>query len=241
MRFAVLVGLLSLATGSLASATEPKIRLSKVDVASLLDPRKLGEGPLRRAVQHLRREVAWHAERERLHSVSAAGSRFAAIATGRYDKTRERIVYRGRGAIGFVNFGDPLHPMYFPEPPEGLKAAREWALQHPEDLEAQSVLLDPSHRLHILLIPQAESQHIAKHLTAPITRADIQRTAALFDVAHDLAATLRLKLKPEVFQNGEGTVTVGYQHLHIIGERHPSVAIPDLDFPNGNRPPPNPR
>jgi diadenosine tetraphosphate (Ap4A) HIT family hydrolase len=84
----------------------------------------------------------------------------------------------------------------------------------------------PRERLaHILLIPNQEYQHLGTTLTAPFFPSDVARTEAIMEQAQKLARQLHLS-DVKIFENSAQSVSVGYQHIHLIGIHDPAHPYP---------------
>jgi diadenosine tetraphosphate (Ap4A) HIT family hydrolase len=147
-------------------------------------------------------------EREKM--VRERGDIFARIAV-RHDYSGEYVLFRDQDVTAFLDLKDPRHPRYSPEP------------GHDDEGAAGN-----SKRLsHILVVPNQPRETIGKTLASDITAEDLELTLKVMRAAAALAKRLNVK-NPKIYVKSPGRVGVGYLHVHILGERDPSVPYPPL-------------
>lgn len=130
-------------------------------------------------------------------------SRFFSKITQQRDYRGERVVHRDGNVTAFLDLTDPQHPGYSPER---------------ADEDESMASLPPSRRTHILVVPNQPREHIGKSVTGTITLADIEATKTTLEAAHRIANDLGVK-NPRIYMNTQDRLAVGYQHVHIVGER----------------------
>jgi len=137
-----------------------------------------------------------------------AMARFFEKITVQRNYTGEYVLHRDGNVTAFLDISDPRHPKYDP--------ARE------EDDESG---VPPGKRVHVLVVPNTPREHIGQRLGAGIGRGDLEATLEVVKSAERLAKTLNLK-NPRVFLNPESRISVGYLHVHIVGEKTGSTHYP---------------
>jgi hypothetical protein len=138
------------------------------------------------------------AERDKL--VRERGAIFAKIAAQR-DYSGEYVVFRDNDVTAFLDLRDPQHPRYSARPGDSKRQA------------------------HILVVPNQPRESIGKTLTSDISVEDLDATIKVVHAAQALAKRLRIT-NPQIFIKPSETVGIGYLHVHVVGERDPSVAYP---------------
>ncbi len=145
---------------------------------------------------------------EREKRVRERGEIFARIAT-KHDYTGEYVLFRDQDVTAFLDLKDPHHPRYSPE------------AGHDEEAPDGS-----SKRLsHILVVPNQPRETIGKTVASDITAEDLELTLKVMRAAAALATRLGVK-NPKIYVKSPARVGVGYLHVHILGERDPSVPYP---------------
>jgi diadenosine tetraphosphate (Ap4A) HIT family hydrolase len=141
-------------------------------------------------------------ERDRL--VSERGSIFARIAV-QHDYRGEYVLYRDADVTAFLDLEDPRHPRFAP------RAGKE----------------DESspRRSHILVVPNQPRENIGKTLSSDISAEDLEATLKVVRAAEALATRLHI-VSPRIYLKPSETVGIGYLHVHVVGERDPSVPYP---------------
>ena len=145
----------------------------------------------------------------RRQRVQRLGGIFQRIAVGGH-RQGEYVVHQDADVTAFLDVSDPSHPGYDPE--------RE--VEDEEGLES----IPPARRAHILVVPNAPREHITRVIGASIGEADIESVASVMRSARQLATRLGIK-NPRIYMNPESRVSIGYLHVHIVGER-PSRPYP---------------
>lgn len=141
-------------------------------------------------------------QRARRQGVQQRGGIFRRVVDGQ--RQNEYVVHQDGDVTAFLDMSDSEHPKFDPEAEleEGDELAR----------------VRPDRRAHILVVPNAPREHITRTIGQSITEADIDEVKAVMSSARQLAARLRIK-NPRIYMNPESRVTMGYLHVHIIGER----------------------
>jgi diadenosine tetraphosphate (Ap4A) HIT family hydrolase len=163
-----------------------------------------GPAPDRRALMREFRALA----EERDKVVREKGEIFANIAVRR-DYRSEYVLFRDDDVTAFLDLTDPQHPRYSPKSGGGDEGAR----------------VDPKRRAHILVVPNRPREHIGKTLTSDIAAEDLEATLQVVRAAEVLAKRLRIA-NPQIYLKSSELVGIGYLHVHIVGERDPSVPYP---------------
>jgi hypothetical protein len=132
---------------------------------------------------------------------------FREVANGRYGS--RHVVYRDQLMTAFLDWTDPASPDYNAKAP----------------LEPKLREIPFERRAHLLVIPNQDYQHVGKRLEGPFSASDVERTEQLMAGAQKLAAELQLT-NVSVFENSAQAVSVGYQHIHIIGTKDPARPYP---------------
>ncbi len=135
-------------------------------------------------------------------------ARFFEKLTVQRNYTNEYVMHRDAKVTAFLDISDPRHPKYDP--------AKE------EDDESG---VPPGKRVHVLVVPNQPREHIGQRLGGSIGSSDLEATLEVVKSAERLAKTLNLK-NPRVFLNPESRISVGYLHVHIVGERTSSTQYP---------------
>jgi diadenosine tetraphosphate (Ap4A) HIT family hydrolase len=148
------------------------------------------------------REIVTRHLKDRRHRVRQRGSIFHNIAVGG-QRQGEYVLHQDQHITAFLDISDPQHPAFDPER---------------EVEEEELAAIPPSRRAHILVVPNTPREHITRVIGAPITDADIEHTGAVMRQARQLATKLGIK-NPHIYMNPESRVSIGYLHVHIIGER----------------------
>ena len=155
------------------------------------------------------REIVRRHLTERRTRVRSRGSMFRNIAVDRNFKN-EYVLMRDQDVTAFLDITDPQHPGFDPK--------RE---SDEPDLESIPV----SRRAHILVVPNRAREHLTREIGNTITPSDVAETLQVMRSAEALAARLGIQ-NPKIFMNPESRVTVGYLHVHIIGERPAGRSYP---------------
>ncbi len=146
---------------------------------------------------------------QRVQGVRGRARFFSKITAG--DHSGERVVYQDKNVTAFLDMTDPKHPRFNPE------------MEDEGDLSA----VPPARRAHILVVPNTPREHIGQTLGGSITSADLEATLQVVKAGEALAKTMGLK-NPRVFINPQDKLSVGYLHVHVVGERDPSVPYPTV-------------
>jgi diadenosine tetraphosphate (Ap4A) HIT family hydrolase len=158
--------------------------------------------------------AAWavqdHALRRR-ETLVRRGELFKKI-TQRGDYTGEHVLYRDGHVTAFLDLTDPQHPGHRAE------------TGRIEDGEGEARARNPN-RAHILVVPNDPREHIGKSLSGTLGSDDLQAALDVVKKAEGLAGRLGIK-NPQVFINTQDRLSVGYLHVHIIGERDPARPYP---------------
>jgi diadenosine tetraphosphate (Ap4A) HIT family hydrolase len=115
----------------------------------------------------------------------------------------ERVVHHDSHTTAFLDMTDPEHPRF--------DAQRV-------DEDETIAAIPMAKRAHVLVIPNIPREHIAKSITGTITLDDIEATRLVLTSAHQLAKKLGIQ-RPRIYLNTSDRLTVGYLHVHIVGER----------------------
>ncbi|MBT8493213.1 MAG: hypothetical protein KJO07_09170 [Deltaproteobacteria bacterium] len=174
---------------------QPRRRPGLNKIQRLINPwKQLGAKKRSQLKGLLANKLAW---------VRARGKLFGAI-TQKRDYRRDYVVVRNRKVTAFLDWSDPHHPQYDP--------TRKTGEQH---------LLDPipeSRRAHVLVVPNRPREHIAQRLGEQISLSDLDAARETMQQAHAIAKKLGIN-KPRIWINSPDRISVGYLHVHIIGER----------------------
>src|SRR5690606_19549268 len=165
------------------------------------------EAARRRAAQE--REIVRRHLTERRNRVRARGQIFRNIAVDRRYKG-EYVLQRDHKVTAFLDITDPAHPAFDPR-----REVEEEAL---ESIPVQR-------RAHIIVVPTQPREHITRSLGGTITSGDLRETLEVVQSAEGLARKLGIK-NPRVFVNPESRISIGYLHVHIIGERPAGRSYP---------------
>jgi len=138
-------------------------------------------------------------------------SRFFKTITVARDWSREHVVHHDAAVTAFLDMSDPKHPRYDPEN---------------VDEDEHIAKIPEAKRAHILVVPNQPREHIAQSVTGTITLDDINATRSVLESAHKVAKDLGIK-NARIYLNTSDRVTVGYLHVHIVGERD-GCAYPKL-------------
>jgi len=140
------------------------------------------------------------------------GRRFQLIAQGRLPG--QHIVYRDKEVTAFLDQKDVQSPAHDPK-------VFDWEFAAYEDLRD----VPKERRAHLLMIPNHWRQHVGPNLGSGLAGRDLATALSIVRKAEDLARELRI-IRPKVFINPVHRISVGYLHVHIIGERDPNVPYP---------------
>jgi diadenosine tetraphosphate (Ap4A) HIT family hydrolase len=156
------------------------------------------DAPSDKAKQVKRTFKAAAVERDKL--VRERGKIFSKIAVQR-DYSGEWVLFRDADVTAFLDLKDPQHPRYSPRPGESKRQA------------------------HLLVVPNQPRENIGKTLTSDISAEDLEATMKVVHAAEAVAKRLSIT-NPQIFIKPSETVGIGYLHVHIVGERDPSVPYP---------------
>jgi diadenosine tetraphosphate (Ap4A) HIT family hydrolase len=156
------------------------------------------DSPPDKARQVKRAYKAAAAERDKL--VREKGKLFSKIAVQR-DYHGEYVLFRDEDVTAFLDLKDPQHPRYSPRSGDSKRQA------------------------HILVVPNQPRENIGKTLTSDIAVEDLEATIKVVHAAEAVAKRLHIT-NPQIFVKPSETVGIGYLHVHIVGERDPSVSYP---------------
>jgi diadenosine tetraphosphate (Ap4A) HIT family hydrolase len=137
------------------------------------------------------------------------GKIFKKIAVQRNYKN-DYVVHRDKTVTAFLDWSDPSHPMFKPDRRTG------------EQRFLDKIPMD--RRAHILVVPNKPREHIGESLGSQINSKDLSETLKTVKAAEKLAKSLGIK-NPRVWVNSESSISVGYLHVHILGEK--TKAYPD--------------
>ena len=127
---------------------------------------------------------------------------FEEIAAGNY-KGRH-VLYRTKRATAFLDWGDPQHPTFDPK-----RMVGEW------DLISE---IPVDRRAHVLVIPNQKREHLTPKMGDKIRADDLSHAEDLLREAESVAKELGIH-NANIFINPSESYSVGYLHVHIIGER----------------------
>jgi diadenosine tetraphosphate (Ap4A) HIT family hydrolase len=130
-------------------------------------------------------------------------ARFFTKITVKGDWSNERVVHHDALVTAFLDMSDPEHPRYD---------------RQNVDEDELIARLPESRRAHVLVIPNQPREHIAPSVSGVITLDDINATRAVLESAHQVAKDLGIK-NPRIYFNTADRLTVGYLHVHVVGER----------------------
>lgn len=184
-----------------------------IPFAALANERPAEKGPIVELTPKLMRQIVREAHSDRIDGLRQRSRFFSKITQGK-QYTGERIVGHKPGAGGataFLDMTDPQHPRFDPKM---------------EDEDESQNALPANKRTHILVVPNTPREHIGKSVTGTIDLDDINATKATLEYAHTVAKDLGVK-NPRIFINTQDRLSVGYQHVHIVGERTQQT-YPDL-------------
>ena len=156
------------------------------------------DAPQDKARQIKRAYKAAAVERDKL--VAEKGKIFEKIAV-KHDYHGEYVVFRDDDVTAFLDLRDPKHPRY---------SARAG---------------DTKRMAHVLVVPNQPRENIGKTLQADISPDDLDATVKVVRAAEALAKKLAIT-NAKIFLKPSEAVGVGYLHVHIVGERDPSLAYP---------------
>jgi diadenosine tetraphosphate (Ap4A) HIT family hydrolase len=142
---------------------------------------------------------------ERETKVRERGEVFERIAV-KHDFSGEYVLFRDQEVTAFLDLKDPQHPRYKPGNDED------------EDGPANG-------RAHILVVPNQPRETIGKTVASDITADDLELTLKVMRAAADLSTRLKIK-NAKIYVKSPARVGVGYLHVHIVGQRDPSVPYP---------------
>lgn len=192
---------LALLAAAPASANANRGRAAQRGRPAAAPARTRAEEAAARKAEHERAIVVRHL-RDRRARVQQRGGIFHNIAVGG-QRAGEYVLHRDRDITAFLDISDPQHPAFDPE----------------RDVEEEELAaLPPARRVHILVVPNAPREHITRTIGAVITDTDIEETATVMRSARQLAQKLGI-VNPRIYMNPESRVSIGYLHVHIIGER----------------------
>jgi diadenosine tetraphosphate (Ap4A) HIT family hydrolase len=154
-----------------------------------------------------RRALMRQMRTERETKVRERGEIFARIAV-KHDYTGEYVLFHDQDVTAFLDIKDPQHPRFKPE-------------DHEEEEPAESGPL----RAHILVVPNLPRETIGKTLASDITIDDLEQALKVMRAATQLATRLAIK-NPRIYVKSPARAGVGYLHVHIVGQRDPSVPYP---------------
>jgi hypothetical protein len=138
---------------------------------------------------------------ERRQAMRVRAERFRKIAVDRnYHNTY--VLMRNAQVTAFLDVTDPKHP--------------DFDLGAPVDQRLASIPVEK--RAHILVVPNEPREHIGKQLGMPIGEDDLEATLAIVKQARALADQLHIE-HATVYVNPLDRLSVGYLHVHIVGER----------------------
>jgi diadenosine tetraphosphate (Ap4A) HIT family hydrolase len=153
-------------------------------------------------------------EAARRHLLVARGRRFARIARGL--EPGPRIILKNRRVTAFLDHKDPKSPDYD-------DSIFDWELASFADLKD----LPLERRAHVLVIPNRGRAHVGRHFGSGLRASDLETSLRILREAEALARELGIQ-RARVFINPPDKVSVGYLHVHIVGERDPSLPYPDV-------------
>lgn len=147
---------------------------------------------------------------DRISRVRAGARFFKKIAIDK-DYKNEHVVMANADVTAFLDMTDPMHPRFDPQG------------EAYDELEALPI----DRRVHILVVPNKMREHLTETLGARIGLGDLLTTAKVVGEAEKLAQQLGVK-NAKVFVNPSDDLSIGYLHVHIIGEKKPNQAYPRL-------------
>ena len=147
---------------------------------------------------------------KRLKWIRARGTMFNRI-TQKRDYSRDHVIMRNKKVTAFLDWSDPQHPQFDP--------SRHTGEQHLLDA------IPAARRAHVLVIPNQPREHIAQTLGAQITLKDVDAARSTLKEAHAVAKRLGI-VNPRIWINSPDRISVGYLHVHIIGERTKGYPAP---------------
>lgn len=156
--------------------------------------RNLSKQERQTVTRYMKQRQAWVRQR---------GENFRKIAVRR-DYSSDWVVHRDRKVTAFLDWSDPAHPRFDP--------ARETG----EDHILASIPVE--RRAHLLVIPNRPREHVGQRLGSQIEVSDVKETLATMRAAERLATRLGIA-NPKIYVNSENSISVGYLHVHIVGER----------------------
>jgi hypothetical protein len=130
---------------------------------------------------------------------------FRKIAQGDY--TNQLVLYRDAEMTAFVDWTDVDHP------------------GHNGGAVVDTSLRGRPNAAHVLFIPNEEHAHLGIKLESKFHYADVKRTERLMKKAEELGDALGLG-RVEIFQNSAQAVSVGWQHIHLIGDKPDGFRYP---------------
>jgi diadenosine tetraphosphate (Ap4A) HIT family hydrolase len=138
---------------------------------------------------------------ERREANRARGQIFERIARG--DWRGEYVLLHNADVTAFADISDPSNAAFDPD-------------DKPNEEELETIPLNK--RAHILVVPNVAREHIGRSLGGRVTPDDLRTVTKVIEHAEKLAKDLGI-VKPRVYINSENMISVGYLHVHILGER----------------------
>jgi hypothetical protein len=197
---------LAVALVSVAASAEANPRGAKPVKAKVARPTK---GEIRRAPNPLRalpkskQGTVSTFLKDRKDWIRGRGEIFRKIAVEK-NFSNDYVLFRNKKITAFLDWGDSKHPKFDPKRKTGEQHIME---KIPE-----------GKRAHILVVPNAPREHIASRLGAQIGTGDLRKTLSTMKSAERLAKKLKIR-NPQIYVNSESAISVGYLHVHIVGER----------------------
>jgi len=198
---------IALALALAATFAVPTAAMAGKSAAAAAKPTEMKLDPL------MVRQIVRGAAQQRLVSIRS-NARFFTKITQAQDWKGEHVVHHDANVTAFLDMSDPQHPRYDKENID-------------EDESIEHIPLNK--RAHILVIPNQQREHIASSVTGVITLDDINATKQVLESAHQVAKNLGIR-NPRIYLNTSDRLTVGYLHVHIVGERS-STSYPNLKQP----------
>ena len=198
---------IALAFALAATFAIPSAAMAGKGAAAVTKPTELHLDPL------VVRQLVKGAAQQRLLALRS-NARFFTKITQAKDWKGEHVVHHDAHVTAFLDMSDPQHPRFDKDNID-------------EDESIQHIPLNK--RAHILVIPNQQREHIASSVTGTITLDDINATKQVLESAHQVAKNLGIK-NPRIYLNTSDRLTVGYLHVHVVGERSAGL-YPNLKQP----------
>jgi hypothetical protein len=142
--------------------------------------------------------------------IRSRGEIFRKIAVER-NFANDYVLFRDKNITAFLDWGDSKHPKF--------DAKRKTGEQH------VMKKMPEGKRAHILVVPNKPREHISSRLGGQIGKDDLTTALRTVRSAERLAKKLGIR-NAKIWVNSENAISVGYLHVHIVGERTKDYPAP---------------